>query len=242
MTRHFAVALAIAKILSAQSFEVASIKPSVGRPAEGGRSRIEHSPGSVTMRNVSLTDCIMWAYRVELYQISEQGSRDQGNYDILAKAPAPVPVNQLRQMVQQLLAERFKLSLHRDTKTLAVYALTVAKGGPKLPAANADEGHHAVELLPRIKDGESFLFLDSSLPEFAAKLSLLRTIDRPVVDQTGIDGYFDITLKGAAQAILQPDGPSLFTLVQEQLGLKLVATKAPVQILVIDHVEKPSGN
>jgi uncharacterized protein (TIGR03435 family) len=145
-------------------------------------------------------------------------------------------------MLQQLLADRFKLTLHRSTKTLPVYALTIAKGGPRLPVANPDEGHHAVETLPRIQDGESFFFPDSSMAEFAAKLSLLRGVDRPVLDQTGIEGFFDITLKGAAKAILQPDGPSLFTLIPEQLGLKLGATKGPVEMLFIDHAEQPSEN
>jgi uncharacterized protein (TIGR03435 family) len=145
-------------------------------------------------------------------------------------------------MLRQLLADRFKTTLHRETKVLPVYALAVAKGGPKLPAANPEDGHHAVEQLPRIADGESFFFPDNSMAEFAVKLSLLRGMERPVVDRTGIAGFFDITLKGAAKALLQPDGPSLFTLLPELVGLKLVPTKAPVEVLVIDHAEKPSEN
>ena len=153
-----------------------------------------------------------------------------------------MPVSQLRLMLQQLLAERFKLVLHHDQKIEPVYELTVAKGGPKLPDARTDDGHHAVERLPRIVNDESFPFQDTSMPEFAAKLSLLRGMSRPVVDKTGIIGFFDITLKGAAAAILQPDGPSLFTLIPEQLGLKLVAAKSPMDVIVIDHAEKPSEN
>ncbi len=80
------------------------------------------------------------------------------------------------------------------------------------------------------------------MSEFAAKLSLLRTIDLPVVDRTGIKGVFDITWKSAADAILHPEGPSLFTLLQEQLGLKLISAKAPMEILIVDHVAKPSEN
>jgi len=98
-----------------------------------------------------------------------------------------------------------------------------------------------VESLPRIQDA-SFLFLDASMVEFAAKLSMLRGVDRPVVDQTGVAGYFDIVLKGAADAVRQPEGASLFTLLQEQLAMKLVAVKAPVEITVIDHAEGASGN
>lgn len=226
------------------SFEVASIKPSMASKIGGegsGRSRIEYAPDSLTMRNVDLKDCVQWAYKVEHYQTPKPNSLDGKGYDILAKATGPVPVSQLRLMLQQLLADRFKLTVHRETKMLPVYALTVRKGGPKLPEAKPDDGRHAVESLPRIQDG-SFVFQDCSLAEFAAKLSLLRGIDRPVVDRTGISGFFDIILEGSATAVRQPDGPSLFTLIEEQLRLKLVATKAPIEVIVIDHAEKPSEN
>ncbi len=234
--------LATVAMVHAQSFEVASIKPTAVRTVEGGRWRIEYSADSVTMQSVSLGDCVKWAYRVEEYRISVPGSLERRSYDIRAKASGPVRASELRTIMQHLLEDRFKLSLHRESKMLPVYALTVAKGGPKLPAANPDDGHHAVETLPQVLDRESFFFRDSSLPEFAAKLSMLRGMDRPVVDQTGIEGFFDITLKGAARAILQPDGPSLFTLIPEQLGLKLVAAKAPVEMLIIARAEKPTEN
>ena len=228
-------------MVHAQSFEVASIKPSVVRAMEGsGRSRIEHTADSLTMRNVDLKECVQWAYGVEFYQIPAANSLDGKGYDILAKAGGAVPVSQLRLMLRQLLKERFQLVVHQETKTLPVYALTVAKGGPKLPQANADDGHHAVESLPRVQDG-SFFFPDTSLSDFATKLSLLRGMDRPVVDQTGIKGYYDILLKGAAEAV-RTEGASLFTLIPEQLGMKLVATKAPLEIVVIDRGEKPVEN
>jgi uncharacterized protein (TIGR03435 family) len=145
-------------------------------------------------------------------------------------------------MLQDLLGKRFQLALHRETKMLPVYELVVAKGGPRLPAPKADlSPTHASESLPRVQDG-SFVFQDASITDFAAKLSLLRGIDLPVVDRTGIQGVFDITLKSAADAILQPDGPSLFTLIREQLGLRLVPEKAPVEVLIIDRVGRPSEN
>ena len=80
------------------------------------------------------------------------------------------------------------------------------------------------------------------MAEFAAKLSLLRGVHLPVIDRTGIKGVFDITLKSAANAILQPDGPSVSTLVQEQLGLQSMPAKAPIQVIVIDQIAKPSEN
>jgi len=169
---------------------------------------------------------LYYVYQVEQYQISGQDALTGNRYDILAKAAGAAPVSQLRLMLQQLLADRFKLSLRRDTKSLPIHALTVAKGGPRLPAVKNDDGYHAVERLPRIQN-DSFLFQDTSMPEFAAKLTILRGIDRPVVDKTGITGFFDIALKSAPSAMLQENGPSLFTLIQEQLGLKLVPEKAP---------------
>ena len=196
------------------------------------------------MWNVDLPDCVQWAYGVKFYQISGPGFPRSERYDILGKTGSSVPVNQLRAMLQDLLEKRFQLRLHREMKMLPVYELVVAKGGPRLPVAKADPGlspTHASESLPRVQDG-SFVFEDASMAEFAAKLPLLRGVDLPVIDRTGIKGVFDITLKSAANAILQPDGPSVSTLVQEQLGLKLMPAKAPIQVIVIDQIAKPSEN
>jgi uncharacterized protein (TIGR03435 family) len=229
------------------AFEVASIRPNSAWKSGGegnSRSKIEFTPDRLTMRNVDLSECIQWAYGVQFYRISGLTSLSPNRYDIFAKAERPVPVSQLEAMLQDLLAKRFNLTLHRETKMLAVYELVSAKGGPKLPAPKTDgalSAAHSSESLPRVEDG-NFVFHDTSIPEFAEKLSQFRDIDRPVVDRTGIKGIFDITLKGAATAMLQPDGPSLFTLVQEQLGLKLVSAKAPIEVLVVDHAENPSMN
>jgi len=236
--------LLAACLAHAASFEVASIKPAASSRQGGegsNRARIEYTPDSLTMRNVALTDCIQWAYRVEYYQFPQLRSLDSTGYDILAKGAGPVPVRELRLMLQQLLADRFKLTLHHETKEMPVYELTIAKGGPRLPDPRPPDDRHGVENLPRIRDG-SFVFEDNSMTEFAAKLSQLYGIDRPVIDKTGITGYFDIVFKGAAAAQRQPDGPSLYTLIQEQLGLKLVGAKAPMDVIVVDHAEKPSEN
>jgi uncharacterized protein (TIGR03435 family) len=227
------------------AFEVASIRPSSIWKAGGegsSRSRIEVAPNSLTMRNVDLNECVQWAYGVRSYRIS--GLRlDPERYDIFARAEGPVPVHQLELMLQDLLAKRFNLKLHHEVKMVGIYELVAAKGGPKLPAPKLVDisPPHSSESLPRVEDG-NFVFYETSMPEFADKLSQLREIDRPVVDHTGVKGIFDITWKGAATAMLQPDGPSLFTLLQEELGLKLTATKAPMDVLVIDHAEQPSVN
>lgn len=226
------------------AFDVASIRPSsIWKAGEGSsRSKIEFAPNSLTMRNVDLNECVQWAYGVQSYRISGLHLNAE-RYDIFARAEGSVPVHQLETMLQDLLAKRFNLKLHQEPKMLGVYELVAAKGGPKLPAPKADDisPSHSSESLPRVEDG-NFVFRDTSMPEFGEKLSQFREIDRPVVDRTGIKGVFDITLKGAASAMLQPDGPSIFTLIQEQLGLKFVSTKALIEVLVIDHAEKPSVN
>jgi uncharacterized protein (TIGR03435 family) len=98
---------------------------------------------------------------------------------------------------------------------------------------------HAAESLPRI---QSFLFSDASLAEFAQMLTQLRGVGLPVVDRSGITGTFDIVLKSAPSATQEADSAALFAIMQEQLGLKLVAAKAPMEVVVIDHAEKPSEN
>ena len=147
-------------------------------------------------------------------------------------------------MLQDLLAKRFKLALHRGTKMLPVYELVVAKGRPNLHAADAGASCplvHAAESLPRIQN-DSFLFSDASMAELAQMLTQLRGIDLPVVDRTGIMGTFDIVLKSAPSAAREADSAALFTIIQEQLGLKLAPAKAPMEVWVIDHAEKPSEN
>jgi uncharacterized protein (TIGR03435 family) len=228
-----------------QTFEVASIRPAavpVGREG-GNRSRIEHTPNRLTMWNVGLSDCVQWAYGVASFQVfAAHESTD--SYDITAKTGASVPVGQLRMMLRDLLAKRFKLALHRETRMLPVYELVLAKGGPKLAASQANAASpvvRAAESLPRIQN-DSFLFADASMAEFARMLAQLRGIDLPVVDRTGIPGNFDIVLKSAPSLVREGDTAGLFALLPAQLGLKLVGAKAPIEVIVIDHWERPSAN
>jgi uncharacterized protein (TIGR03435 family) len=224
-------------------FEAASIKisgPSKTGGEGGNRSRIEYSPDSVTARNASLKECIQWAYGVEIFQIS--GPEPQESYDIRGKSETPVPVGVLRVMFQDLLLKRFNLRFHRETKMMPVYALIVAKRGAKLPPQKAEADIvHARENLPRVEAG-AFVPRDATLSDFAAMLHQLRGVEFPVQDRTGIQGVFDISLKGAPEAARQGDTGLLFSLIEEQLGLKLIATKGPVEMLVIERAEKPSSN
>ena len=147
-------------------------------------------------------------------------------------------------MVQKLLADRFQLKFHGEKRELSVYAIQLAKGGPKLtPAAHPDaesdqEGqrprHRAVTVIYHQRHHDR---TSSSAMQFF--------FDRPLVDQTGLGGKYDITLRythDEANATDPNAPPGLFTAAQEQLGLKFEPTKAPVDVFVIDHVEKPSAN
>jgi len=225
------------------TFEAASIKPSAMTPYEGGsRSKVEYTPIRLTMSKVDLNDCIQWAYAVREDQISGGNDLSGDRYDIIATSASPVPVAELRIMLQSLLASRFQLTLRREAHVLPVYELTIAGRGPKLPPPKSDDpvvSHHSAESLPRVSGG-SFIFSETSIPEFAQKLSMLRGVERPVLDRTGIAGYYDITLQGAA-AVRQDDG-TLFGLLEDQLGLKLISTKQPVEVLVIGHTAKPIPN
>jgi len=222
------------------AFEVASVKLTVhGRNAEGwSYSDVKiASPGRLVGTNASLDECIRWAYGVKEYQISGPGwlNSDAASYDIEAKAPPNTTPRQMRLMLRTLLGERFKLVLHRDTKLLPVYLLKVGKNGPHLERATlgADGGLTA----SGGRDGVRVTGDSATMETLAHRLSL--DLDHPVFDKTGIQGTFRISLEWAREG----DGPSVFAALQERLGLRLEASKAPIEILVIDHAERiPAEN
>jgi uncharacterized protein (TIGR03435 family) len=228
------------------SFEVASIRPVAGGESfgEGGsRSQIETAADGLTMRNIDLSEMIQWAYGLQHYQLTGPPSLVGPRYDLRAKSANHVNDSTLRLMLQDLLATRFKLQLHREQKKTSVYELVVAKGGPRLPRDKSATlpSSYAKESFPRVDEG-GFVFPNVSLGEFAQQLTEIRGIDLPVIDRTGIPGVYDITLKSAASALLDPNGPSLLTLIQEQLGLKLLSAKEPIEVVVVDRFEPPSAN
>jgi uncharacterized protein (TIGR03435 family) len=223
---------------------VASIRPVTDSGGEGNsRSQIESGAGSLTMRNIDLSEMIEWAYGLQHYQIAGQKTLEGRRFDVRAKARDRAADSTLKLMLQNLLATRFRLQLHHEQKKTSVYELVVAKGGPKLPKDKSATlpPAYAKESLPRVVDG-GFVFRNVSLSDFARQLTELRGIEFPVIDRTEVPGVYDITLKGAASALLDPSGPSLLTLIQEQLGLKLVSAKDPIEVVVVDHAEEPSAN
>jgi uncharacterized protein (TIGR03435 family) len=154
----------------------------------------------------------------------------------------------VQRMLQNLLAERFKLVLHWETKEVPVYELTVANGGPKLEHPEDAPCSLPGDSKPDGKPSCTIGLRNGSMANFAASIVVL---DRPVIDRTGITGRFDFRLifeprlgliGGLETEPSDPSGPSIFTALQKQLGLKLESAKAPAEVLVIDHLEKPSEN
>jgi len=224
------------------AFEVASVKRAAGGGPPGDIPRnMDNSPGHFAMRNVPLRYCLEWAYNLQDYEISgPDWIKSDERYDITANAPGPASNDQMKLMLQQLLTERFQMKLHWEKKELSAYALVLGKGAPKVKAA-APNGP------PELSGGASGVFVHNQ-PISRLTFLLTRRLDRPVLNLTGLNAIYDFTLDisglptGDTQAADNP-GPSIFTAVQQDLGLRLEAQKAAIEILIIDHAEKvPTQN
>jgi uncharacterized protein (TIGR03435 family) len=290
----------------AQTFEVASVKPAA--PITGNRIQVmmrggpgTPDPGQITYTNVTVKNVLMNAYGVKGFQISGPSWLESERYDIVAKLPRGATKEEFMAMLQNLLAERFKLTLHREKKDLPMYALVVGKNGPKLKesveeptpaegdapkAGGPADGPVVMGRMAMGKDGfpvlppgaggrgsTAIMLMNGNARMTASKQSmaglaemLSGQLDLPVVDMTGLTAKYDFTLYFAPEALVgmrlgappnpgpppgeggggvpdasAPDAqsnPSLFTALQEQLGLKLEQRKGPVDLLVIDHLEK----
>jgi uncharacterized protein (TIGR03435 family) len=221
-------------------FEVASVKPNKPQP---GPLRVSTSVenGRLNFINVTLKNCIRQAFSLRPYQISGgPGWLADDRFDVIAKAAGPADKAQVMRMLQTLLADRFKLKFHIETKEMPVYSLVVAKNGLKIKEANDDGNGTQIDGDPQ----HPLSARNISMAGFAGTLSRLQELDRPVIDATGLKGVFNLSLNYSPDDAAPSDnaGPSIFTALTEQLGLKLEAGKGPVDILVIDHVEKPSDN
>jgi bla regulator protein BlaR1 len=232
---------------SGREFEVASVKPGMFAKVGGEGSRreiVEHAPGTLTMRNVSLASAVQWAYDLKEYQVLGPEWRFSERYDILAKATSPASVADMKGLLQKLLAERFQLTSHREKRQMSVYALTVGKNAPRL-----QESRGAADAGIRIEEG-SFVFEHTSMPDLSDHLSALRALEgRPVLDKTGIVGTFDFRLKFGdnttemRRAMVEGDGSSVFTVLPEQTGLRLESRKGSIEVFIIDLADKfPSAN
>ncbi len=178
----------------------------------------------------------MWAWQVREYQVAGPDWIRTEWFDILAKTDHAASPLEMRSMLQALLAERFGLALHRESRRMPALAIVTAKGGPKLrEAAGGVAGSWR-----RVGPGLKLDFTAQTVAELAGFLSMLAAVDRPVVDATGLDARFTFTLD-LNEAVRPGDAaaPSISTLLQEQLGLRLEGRHMPIEMLVVDHVEKP---
>ena len=233
------------------TFDVASVK--TVKPDSHGEPSIEVSPGGVTMRSKNLTGLLMWAYQIkEANQISGPDWIRTDDFDVTAKAAGPVSTDDLRRMFQNLLEERFKVALHREQKIVPLYSLVVDKNGPKMREVQ-EEPRNGIGLAFGEGGGAITGHMVNHISELAAMLPAFLD-GRPVLDKTGLAGVYDFTLRvelDADQVKRMPQAGMAFAgfgylsgvfSAVEQLGLKLEASKGPVDFLVIDHAEKPDAN
>ncbi len=234
------------------TFEVATIKPSDTSAPHG--TFIRHNGRHLTAYNMSVSGLIIYSFGLHAKQIVDGlPSVLATHFDIdgVSDIEGHPNVKQSRLMFQKLLVSRFKLTFHYEYRELPVYAIQIAKGGPKLTATTSKSG-----------DSTSFSYTcqavltvrNYSMSDLAKGIQDA-FLDKPVIDQTGLHERYDFDLKWTpddsqsycpgdpARSRDDPDAsPGLYTAIQEQLGLKIVPAKAPVQVMIIDHIELPSEN
>lgn len=252
------------------AFDVASVKPSV-KPPNGSngwtRVRMDGGPDTpdptrIDYQNVSMSNLITRAYGIEHWQLNGPDWMGGETFDITAKVPAGATKEQFLLMLQNLLAERFQLRVHREAKEMATYSLTAGKNGAKLkphvetPPASADSAAAGPGPLKRDPQGYPILSQGMTMASSNGK-TRLRDSDRDIAwlighisgqlgatvsDDTGLRGHYDIELYWSSQRG-DDGGPDLPEAMAQQLGLKLEKKKGPVEMLVVDRLEKvPSGN
>jgi uncharacterized protein (TIGR03435 family) len=272
------------------AFDVASVKQNL---ADGSASpphaNVQLDPtekytptgGLFSVGNMPLTTCIAFAYKLTPYQLQVlraklPGWAASGRYDIEARAAQPNPTkDQMRLMLQSLLADRFKVQVHMETRQIPVFVMTLAKVGKLGPqlvphtdnppcAAPGPSGQDdwpmpvcGALLTGRPTEGRwRIAYRDASMHVIADALPAIsmQALDRPVLDQTGLSGTFDLRIEFAPQRVPllngapfpnftpNEEGPTFLEALQEQLGLKLESQTGPVDVLVIDHIEQPSPN
>ena len=196
--------------------------------------------GRVRIRNASLRDCIAWAYDLPGYLIFENDQGFPDRYDIDATTPVGISANRYRELLQSLLADHFHFLAHREVRTTAAYALTLTEGGPQLHAAQKTGG--------KLRSGRGSLSGENvSMKELAGRLAVLT--NRPVVDATSTTGGYSFTLTWRQPELKQRSAPvggdsalgAFLAALEKQLGLKLVPQDSRIEMLVVDHAERPAA-
>jgi uncharacterized protein (TIGR03435 family) len=225
------------------SFAVAAIKPN--NDPDSRRQGFSAQGDRFTVRDQTVASLMQFAYSIYWRQIVDAPEWVfHDRYDIEGKIDTEGEPNlsQMQEMLQKLLADRFGLKFHRDKRELSVYAIQIAKGGPKLTAAANPDAHPGQKATGNDTDLTQF-YTSASMSDFILGMQFF--LDRPIVDQTGLTGRYDIKLHyvpDEARATDPNAPPGLFTAIQQQLGLKLEATKAQTDVFVIDRAERPSPN
>jgi len=275
---HSAIGIALAgfvRLALAQTggpaFEVASIKPSGPKSVRGSSGGPGTSdPGRYTFGSATLIDLVEVGYHVDYFQISSKVPLDEQTFDLVAKLPEGATGQQFRLMMQNLLAERFHLKMHMQSKEFPTYELIVAKSGPKLkesaagnvaapaPRASSDgfpdlpPNRPGMVAQHSVSGGFVLVRLKAQQEPISALARMLRLPDgQPMVDKTGLTGKYDFTLEFSSEVPSAASGgdaqlpvtPNLFTALQQQLGLQLVDKKIPFDVVVVDSVDKlPTEN
>ena len=250
-------AFAVCWIASAQrpEFEVASVKTSAGGPFQFAPQR---TGDRVSIHMTHIGSVIPYAYHIPFYRLVgyEQSRIAYDWYDIDAKAPAGASDEQVRQMFQALLEDRFQLKFHRETREMAQFELTIAKAKAKMTEASDDEvmtveiegrklaAHRGNCIISAWLSGDHLTCHAVTAEKIASTIE--GALHGPVADHTGLTGLYDLDLRFVsenqrAREDAEP-GPPLAAALQEELGLKLEKGKGPVEVMVIDHLEKPSEN
>jgi uncharacterized protein (TIGR03435 family) len=257
LKRLIAVSLLAAPIFAQKGFDVVSVKP--GDPLSTGMHISITPGGGYDAAGVTLISIISQAYDVRLFQlVGASGWMQTDKYEIRAKNDKADPSeadlstmtdagrkalrDRFLEKLRFLLADRFQLKVHRETKEMPVYILAVAKGGSKLttlPDTGKPEGNISTD---STADGQSQMVGDK-LSVTSLAWFLAGTTGRTVIDQTGLNGKYDFTLTFAREKLGgDMTGPSIFTALKDQLGLTLSPGKGPVDVVVIDSAQKPSAN
>ena len=228
---HLAMLLLLVSACLAQTppaFETASVKVNkTGDPASWWKLR----PGGLVVYNMSIKNIAKAAYGIQDVQFSGAAWLDEDRYDIDAKADSRASGKELVQMLQTLLTDRFKLTLHRETRQVPGYALVVAKSGLKIKRSdneNTTENESTTRWTATHVD----------MPRLARLIE--RVLKQPVIDDTHVTGGYDFVLEYSKDG--DPNLPTIFTALTEKLGLKLDSRKLPVEVVVVDHAERPSDN
>lgn len=241
----FAV-FALFAVSPTQGFDVRSIKPA--NPGTPGMS-VQTSPGRFLARGATVAFLIQYAYGVQPFEVF--GGPDwigSERYEIEGRFDGDDTAARTTALVREMLADRFKFRFHHETRQLQVYTLSVAKNGPKLNLPTA--GKEGARSLMRSASGQ----LNASNQSIAGLSTFLtRLLGRRVLDRTELTGSYDFTLQWTPDEnqspplrpdgpVANPNGPSIFTALQEQLGLRLESGRAPADVLIIDGIEIPPSN